>query len=278
MKDFAYFSNTFNVSKTPTYQLSLALHPSDVCYTIIDTVRNKCVAIKNVGLTDVYTVQDYYKQVEKVIAEDTFLSKNYKKMNFVFASNKSTLVPLEFFNKNLLKDYFTMNHQLDEYEEIHFNKILDLKMVNVFSIPSDITTLMVNHFPELHFYHQSSTLISNLTKSSKSKGLIVGILVDKHFFDIVVADKGELKLYNNIKYSNEEDFVYHVMNVYNQLDIPISGTNLYLSGDIEKKYETYDLLKNYVSNIWFSKTLAERNITYNFKEVSEHVFSNLLSI
>jgi hypothetical protein len=278
MKDFAYFNDTFSITKTNTYQLSILLKPSGLTYTIVDTVRKKCVAIKNVNFEDIKSTSDYHKRINEVLSSDSFLAKNYKGIDFIFSSRKSTLVPMEYFNKKYLRDFFTAAHQLDEYEEIHFNKLDKTGTVNIFSIPSDITTLMVNQFPELRFYHQASTFIDSTIRKSETHGHIVGVMAYKSYFDIAVCDNGKLYLYNNLDYKNEADFVYHVVNIYQQLNIPDGKTNVYLSGDISKESKKFKLLNKYVRNIWFAKILDSKGLDYAFKEVPEHFLVNLLNI
>ncbi len=278
MENFAYFSDSFNIAKTTTYQLSLLLKGCGISYTITDTVRNKCLAIKNFNFENADNTEKYHANIQSFIDDDSFLSKNYKRTNFIYSSHKSTLVPYDFFNKSILKEYFTMNFEMDELEEIHFNKLPELKLVNVFSIPSEITTLMVNKFPELRFYHQSTTLIDGLAKKSRKKGYMIGVLVCGKYFDIAVTHNGELLLSNNIRFSNEQDFVYHIMNIYKQLNIPNRETHLYLGGDITKESKLFRLLSEYVSNIWFSKAGTSKPIIYNFREVPQHMVANILSI
>ncbi len=278
MKDFAYFNDTFSITKTNTYQLSILLKPSGLTYTIVDTVRKKCVAIKNVNFKDLKSTNDYHNRINDALANDSFLAKNYKGIDFIFSSRKSTLVPMEYFDKKLLRDYYTTTHQLDEFEEIHFNKLDKTDTVNIFSIPSDITTLMVNQFPELKFYHQASTFIDSTIRKSETNGHIIGVMVYKSYFDISVCDNGKLYLYNNLDYANEADFVYHIVNIYQQLNIPDGKTNMYLSGDIDKDSKKYKLLNRYVRNIWFAKILDSKGLDYGFKEVPEHFLSNLLNI
>jgi hypothetical protein len=278
MKDFAYFNDTFSITKTNTYQLSIMLKPSGLTYTIVDTVRKKCVAIKNVNFEDLKSTNDYHNRINDTFANDSFLSKNYKGIDFIFSSRKSTLVPMEYFDKKLLKDYYTTTHQLDEFEEIHFNKLEKTDTVNIFSIPSDITTLMVNQFPELKFYHQASTFIDSTIRKSETNGHIIGVMVYKSYFDISVCDNGKLYLYNNLDYANEADFVYHIVNIYQQLNIPDGKTNMYLSGDISKESKKFKLLNRYVRNIWFAKILDSKGLDYGFKEVPEHFLTNLLNI
>lgn len=278
MKDFAYFNDTFSITKTSTYQLSILLKPMGLTYTIVDTVRRKCVAIKNVNFEDLKGTADYHNRIKDLLIKDSFLAKNYKGTDFVFSSRKSTLVPMEFFNKKMLRDYFTTAHELDEFEEIHFNKLNKTNAVNIFSIPSDITTLMVNQFPELKFYHQATTFIDNSIAKSETNGHIIGLMVYRSYFDITVCKDGQLFLYNNLDYANENDFVYHVVNIYQQLNIPDGQTNMYLSGDIDKDSRKFKLLNRYVRNIWFSKLQESLNLKYQFKEIPEHYLSNLLNI
>ncbi len=278
MDNFAYFSNTFDILKTNTYSLTLGLQPQSITYTIEDTVRNKCIAIKHFNLQEAYDIEKYFQYIKSFIEEDTFLAKHYKRINFVYSSPKSTLIPADYFDKNTLKKYFTVNHKLYDYEELHFNKLLNLKLVNVFSIPSVITTLMVNKFPELQFYHQSSTLIDNFVRKSIDKKYVIGMFVSNKYLHITCAKQGKLELYNHIEYSNEDDVVYHVMNIYKQLNIPNRETNFYLLGNVTKNSSTYRLLAQYVSNIWFAKTPSERKMIYNFKEIPEHVVVHLLGV
>ncbi len=278
MENFAYFSSTFDILKTNTYRLNLGLKPCSITYTIVDTVRNKCVVIKHFVFKRTNDIEEYYEYIKKFLNEDTFLTKHYKKINFVFSSPKSILVPLEFFNKRALSEYFTLSHNICDYEELHFNRLEKLNLANVFSIPAEITVIMVNKFPELRFYHQSTTLIENFVEKSLDKECVVGVFVCTKYLHITVAKRGVLELYNHVEYSNADDILYFIMNIYKQLNLPEEETYMYLMGKITKESKTYHLLSEYLNNIQFAKTLSERKMQYNFKEVPEHMVANLLSV
>jgi hypothetical protein len=278
MKDFALFNDTFSIVKTNTYHLNILLKPSGISYTILDSVRRKCVAVKNFTFQGVFDTNDYLDRIKDFFSKDTFLGKTYKSIDFVFSSRKSTIIPLELFDKKMLKSYFTFIHPLDEFEEIHFNKLNKIDAVNVFSIPSEITTLMVNHYPELRFYHQASTFIDNMLTKSETVGYVIGVMVYAKYIDVVVCNKGKLLLYNNFNYQNENDFVYHISNIYQQLRISDAKTNLFLSGDIEKDSPKYKLLTKYIRNTWFLKISESLNIKFLFKEIPEHYLTNLLIV
>ena len=277
MKDFSLFHDSFVVTKTSTYHLSIMLNQGGYSYCIIDTVRKKCVGIKNVNFENIETQEDYYKSIDEFLQKDTILAKSYKSIDFIYASEKSTLVPLKLFDKKRLKQHFCFVEQLSDFEELHFNKLKRIDAVNVFSIPSFITTLMVNKFPELNFYHQASNFIDNSLKKSSEVGSMIGIMMFDNFFDLSYCKSGKLILYNNFEFKTESDFVYHVVNVIQQLQVK-KNIPVYLAGNFEKDSKNYQLISKYIKNIKIVKITDNSECKYSFKEVPEHFLTNLLNI
>ena len=277
MKDFSLFHDSFVVTKTSTYHLSIMLNQNGYSYCIVDSVRKKCVAIKNVNFENIKNQEDYYKNIDKFLQKDTFLAKPYKSIDFIYASGKSTLVPSKFFDKKRLKQHFCFVEQLNDYEELHFNKLQRADAVNIFSIPSFITTLMVNKFPELKFYHQASNFIDNSLKKSVEVGSMIGIMMFDNFFDLSYCKSGKLILYNNFEFKTESDFAYHVVNVMQQLQVK-KNIPVYLAGDFEKKSKHYQLISKYIKNLKVVKITDNSDCKYPFNEVPEHFLTNLLNI
>ncbi len=278
MREFSLFNDSFSATKTTTYHLSILLSGMGYSYCVVDTVRAKCVAIKNVNFDNVGEGDVFYKNVEDFLKHDSFLNKFYKSVDFIFQSSKSTLVPNALFDRKRLKSYFEFNQVLDEFEEIHYNKLERTEALNIFSIPSSITTLMVNQFPELRFYHQASIFIDNTLRKAKSVKSLVAVMVHDDFFDLAVCESGKLFLYNNFQYQNNSDFVYHILNVYQQLKIKPTEVGIHLSGDIEEHDQRFKILLKYIKEINFARITDNSNCQYSFDEVPEHFLANLLNI
>lgn len=278
MKEFALFNDSFSITKTTTYHLSIRVSRLGYSYCIIDTVRKKCVAVKNINFDKVTDNEQFFKNVQDFLKNDSFLNKFYKSIDFIYQTPKSTLVPTELFNRKILKTYFQFNQVLDEYEEIHYNKLNKTDAVNIFSIPSEITTLMVNQFPELRFYHQASIFIDNALRQAEGKKDMVSVMANDDFFDIVVIEAGKLFLHNNFIYQNENDFVYHIMNVYNQLKVKPGEVGLQLSGDIDPEDRRYKLLSKFIGDVRLTSIADNSECQFSFDEVPEHFFSNLLNV
>ena len=278
MKEFALFNDSFSITKTTTYHLSIRVSHLGYSYCIIDTVRKKCVAVKNINFDKVADSDTFFKNVQDFLENDSFLNKFYKSVDFIYQSPKSTLVPNTLFDRKYLKTYFQFSQVLDEYEEIHYNKLSKTPAVNIFSIPSEITTLMVNKFPELRFFHQASIFIENTLRQAADKKNMVSVMTNNDFFDIVVTESGKLFLYNNFPYQNENDFVYHIMNIYHQLNISPKDIGVYLSGDIDMEDKRYKLLSKFIRDVNMVSIKDNSECQYDFDEIPEHFFANLLNV
>lgn len=275
MENFSYFDSAFNVNKTSTYHITIQFSAENYSYCIKDTIRKQFVAIKNSDYSESTRI-NFVDKIKDVIKSDVYLNKSYKAVDLVFRSHRFTLVPSELFNKAFLKSYFKFNFDYKEDEEIHFNKMKETEAFNLFVIPANITTFLVNKFPEVKFYQQGTPVIENLilkTKNSKSEAPVVYIIVAKDFFDFIVVSKGKLLFYNIFKYRTAEDFLYFVLNNLKCLGIEPNKTEIKLAGDIDEHSDLYLKSYKFFTNYSFAKN--EDEYTYNF-EVPQHKLSNIL--
>ncbi len=278
MKNFFVFNEGFSKSKTSSYILSLQLDEKGYSYTIIDTVGKIYAAVNHHNFDKKLADKSISEKAESMIKEDLFLSKNYKAVYFSLITHKSTLVPNELFNRNNIKQYFTFNHYLDDYEELHFNFIEQINAYNIFAVPSDLTTLLVNKFPEIIFVHQNNTIISDIVERAKKKKLkmpLISINVNQNLFDIAIYKDDKFALLNSYLFNDENDLVYYVMNTLTQFDIKPAKSHINLSGIVEKNTKFYKLIREFLPNINLLK--LETEISYNF-DVDEHLVYVLLNL
>ncbi len=279
MKNFFVFNEGFSKSKTASYILSLQLSHIGYSYTIIDPSQNKYAALNHHNFDKKLSDKSIIEKAESMLKEDLFLSKNYKSVFFSVVESKSTIVPKELFDRRQIKKYFTFNHILDEYEELHFNYIKEADVYNLFSIPSDITTLMVNKFPEVIFVHHHNVFIKDIIKRAgklKFKLPFIQINVNLTTFDIGIYKDDKLQVVNTYHFDNENDFIYYILNTINQYDIKLSKSYINFSGFVEKDTEFYYFIHQYLPKINFLK--LNTGLAFNFKDVEEHLFYNLLNL
>ncbi len=275
METFAHFDESFNLNKTSTYNLTLHFSKDYYAYVLKDTIRKQFVAIKK----GEYPEQKRTLITDKIkdaIKSDVYLNKSYKSVDIVFRSNKFTLVPTAIFNKQNIKTYFNFNNEIKPEDEIHFNKLNETQAVNLFVVPSAITTFLVNKFPEVKFFQHSSNIIELLiaeSKKSNSEYPTFYINFSRDDFDIIAVKKGQLLFYNNFYYKTCEDYLFYFLNVIRNMEYNNDKIDVILSGEITPKMELYLNSYKYFANYKFAQVM--NNFTYNF-EVAEHILSNIL--
>lgn len=275
MKEISNFTSAFNINKTSSYHLALEISQFGYSYSIIDQIRRQYVALKHVPFKQKLNDKQFYDKIKESISTDTFLSKNYKSMDLIYVSRKSTLVPTPFFDRSTLKQLVDLNFELEEYEEIHFNKLKNPDTYNVFTIPSYITTLMVNTFPEVRFFHQSTALIeSSLTEMQGNTAFRLFINVSFDFVDVLGIEGDKLIFHNTNFYKEASDVVYIIANILKQQNLKAIDTEIELSGDLDQESAIYKASANFFPKLSFF-TLGNK-MMYPFKEVPEHQFRNIL--
>ncbi len=278
MKNFFVFGEGFSKSKTASYILSLQLSNTGYSYAIVDPAGKRYAALNHHNFDKKTADKSLIEKAESMLREDLFLSKNYKNVYFSIQESKSTLVPKEFFDRKQLKTYFTVANELEETEEIHFNFIKEIDSYNVFAVPSDITTLMINKFPEIIFLHHNNIFIKDIITRAgnlKFKLPFIQINVNNKSFDIGIYKDEKLQVLNTYFFDNENDFIYYVLNTINQYDIKLTKAYINIQGYVEKDTEFFYFIHQYLPKINFIK--LNTGLKFDFKDVEEHLFYNLLN-
>jgi hypothetical protein len=279
MENLSFFNETFSINNTSTYLLSLELEYAGYAYSIIDSIRNRYVAIKYVNFEKDILSNDYADKLKFMIDTDPFLKRNYKTVNFSFVTHKTTLIPKSLFEKKDIKLYFEFNQKLDEFEELHFNYLQNTEAYNIFAIPSEVTTILVNRFPEIRFFHQASMFIENTlnkAKNLKFKLPYIQINVNSEFFDIAVVVNEKVVLYNTYFFTGEADFVYYILNTLNQLGLKSTKGYLDICGEVSQDSKIFKQAQNYFPALKFSKLIT--GTEYVFYDVPEHTLYNVLNL
>ncbi|UCG28737.1 MAG: DUF3822 family protein [Bacteroidales bacterium] len=278
MHDLSLLDETLDINITKSYHISIQASLNGFSYCLLDTVRNKYVALKHYAFNkEKNNLEDNLK---KVLAEDEFLKLEYKSSKLIYISKKSTLIPVPLFSKDNLNDYLTFNHTVEEKEDIHFNKLKGADAYVVFAIPGFFSSVFNKSLPSLKIYHQSSPFIENIFWAGRDKKDQdrVYLNISGGIFDIAVISGKKLSLYNCFSMQNENDLNYFVLYIFEQLKLDPEKTELVLAGEISKTMKHYEILKKYIRHLSFEKTNNQFTYSYTFNEIPAHTFVNLLNL
>jgi hypothetical protein len=229
--------------------LSAEVREKELLCALLDKHNNSYIAFADIGIDNKST------SIEEALKND-ILSTKAASISIAFAPNSSLLVPALFFKKELVNDYLGFQ-QLDKLNETPcFDFIKNLDSYNLYTVNNDILSTLSRHYPSASFRHTSSIFIEFLlTEHRHSEGSKVFVSVYHGYFDVVVLKAGKLILSNRFYYSNPSDFIYHLLWVYEQLELDNEKVSCVFYGDIESSTETFVISGKYIKKV----SLGERN-------------------
>ncbi len=280
MYDISLIDETFDINMSSTYHLSIQIGRKSFTYCTLDSVTNKYNAIKHFYFGDNIPTEALIQTIKEVIKGEELLKKRFKTINTVFITNKSILIPKPLFRQDNIDKYFKLNHVIEDYEEIIFNKFKNSDTYLAFTVYRDLKHFLFERMPEMRIFHQANIIVDINLMDYKNKLTEpkVFVNVSNDLLDVAVLESNRLLFYNSFSFNNDNDFAYYLMNVYDRLKLNPETIELVLSGEISKSSKIYMLIKNYIKVLKFAKLPANYSYSYKFKEVEAHRFTNIINL
>jgi len=278
MNELSLIDNTFRKEHTHACHLSIQADLHGFSFCIFDHQQKKHVVFRKYFLETHRLMENFVKQMEDVLKTDDLLMLPYASSVFLFLSQKSTLIPDNYFNQNVLKSYLEFNHELDGLDEIHYNYLPSVDAYNVFALHSYIASAICNHFKGVRFYHQAMPFIEKISEYSDNRQKqIMAVNINHHFFDAAVSSSGRLKLYNTFQYKEPTDLLYFILYIGNQFEMDPLHMELVLSGELSDMMSYRDAIREYIPGVQTLKT-ADNNLAEGLAKVKESNYFTLFNL
>ncbi len=279
--DIVFIDETFDLNQTRNYHISIQAGLSGYSFSVLDPVRNKYILLKHfVFRPEEMSPVLLEEKIDEIHGNDEFLEREYKTVLFSYQSPKYTLIPAPLFNKQNLRTFFEFNHILDDLDQIYYNEYKSIDAYNLFVVPSELSNIVYKSFRNVKFFHQVTPLIENGLINHGKRNSYKSVIANLYgnYMDILAIRGDKLLLCNTFPLKNEEDLVYFVLYVYEQLKLKGEETPLFISGEMQKNSHAFDLLKSYIKNIGFEKRNNNFLYSYTFDETDSHLFANLFNL
>lgn len=270
------FDETLDINSSENYMLSLEASSGSLSFCILDTLRNKYIMIRHYEPGEGRNFTN--EELTGIITSDDYLRKKYRRINIITPSPKFTLVPAPLYDAGKKEEYYNFNHLRDENTVVLVNKLPVPDAFVIFSLPEQLTGLLNQAFPDAQLFIHLKPLLRHITFWDKNlTGKYIHVHLEKDFFTLVVFDQNILKLCNSFIFKSSKDILYHVMNVFRQMEIQREET-IHFSGDIEKYNDLIPDFSEYVRGVKYAGPYGNFTFSYVFNEATLHRFLNLFSI
>ncbi len=279
MHQFAFKDETFDINQSSTYILTIQAGEEAIVYCIFDTVRNKYIVLSNHPIEKDLSNEVYFEKIEEILQNDELFHNNYKSVNFIIINRKTTLLPSALFQQDQLKTIMDFNTEIDDLDEIHYNHIEYIDAYNIFAVPNRLANEIVEKFSRVNFYHQATPLLENIPKMiAPNKQTKVFVNIYRGMFDIAVVRDGTFILYNNFKYSNENDLAYYILHVYKQLKLDPLIHELTVSGVMPRQSAYAKNLNTFIGNMIYREPDHNFLYSYTFRKTDTYYYTNLFNL
>jgi Protein of unknown function (DUF3822) len=269
------FDETLDINATENYELSVELSSHNLSFCILDGIRNKYILLRS------FLPENQKKftpdQMREIISNDDFLKRKYKKIHCVLSSPRFTLVPEALYDPGRKDEYFSFNHAISESSLILTDRLKDPDSYLLFAVSKPYAELVREFFPGSVTLHHLRPLFVQIRNERKSAGdNYIHAHIEADNFDLIIFSNNTLQLCNSFLYRNVSDILYHILNVFRNLNIKQEET-IILSGQVEKFDDLSSNLSFYIRHIKYAGLTGNFTFSYVFNEISFHRYITLFS-
>ena len=277
--DIDLIDETFDVSQSENYYLSVQTGLDRLSFCVFNTVINKYVVLRSY-LVSGLNLDSMTTDCRAIFEKDDLLGLRYKNSSHLWISPHFTFVPEHLFDSNEADLYLTFNHEVAANEQTLQNYVRPAGLYSVFSYPETLTALLKLFQPDINLFHHTTPFIENLIRgripSSISKLGMAAYFYSGNL-DIVLVKNNKLLFYNTFEINAPADSVYYLTIVANQFEIDLSSTKLMYAGSLKDMSPETVILKDYVEVV---ECEPPDTVTYShyMQEPMRKNFINLFSL
>lgn len=274
------YDEALQKADSENYKLSIQLSLDGFFFCLFNEAQNKFLSIESVTFRNVKNAENFCTLFENYFQNHSWLNLSYKRVNVLFESSNSTLIPTPLYDEKEKENYTKLNFSLTDDLEIRTDKLANVDAYKIYTVPIEIIDLLNKLFPGCFLYSHAGILIESLLVLNKNQPLHKRCYVNvrNSYLDIIISEGRKLLYYNSFNYKTKEDFIYYLIFVLDQLKLNPEEIELVLSGYIDKNSKLFELVYKYVRNVSFPQLATSYKYSYIFNDIPAHHYFNLLNL
>jgi hypothetical protein len=266
------------VENTSRYDLLLFIGETNCSFCFYDDVQRAIVGLCDL-MVEAEEKDSPHVILKAAIETEPILTSRFRNYKVAVQSRKNTLVPNELFEPKSLHEYFDWVTELEEKEILFYDPVKNLEANNIYSVHKKLYKKLNDIFPNPEIFSLNSVLLHNLLRENKGTRNKKMFAYKEHtLLHLFYIENGKLIFSNSFTIETEEDFVYYILAVCEQLHINTGLLQLVLMGNIEPKDSFHELLTNYLEHIGFADFPKGIYIPQELQQIPAHRFHHLIAL
>jgi len=263
--------DSFIISQQNNYILSIEVGGKELNLCLINSSSNKIALLKRYLLPQQRNFASWGLKIPHIISELEVPLTSMQKVFVSLIHPRATLVPEAMFSPDDAPAFLSINHILSVAERTGSDRLALAEAYNVYGIDVKMEDEMSKTFRKFKFLHHSTAFIENVLIQYKNlPGTKAFLNTRPEFIELIILQNGRLQLYNSYEDTIPENYLYYILNAFEQIKVSPETTEIILTGDISKDDPLYQLLYRYIRHLNFGKRPEAFKFGYNFNQVLPH--------
>jgi len=231
------------------YELSILLGMDSLVFAVVDS-RDVLLALKHWEFES--KPIDPIQNFKSAFSNEPLLGLKFKQVNIGYSTKVYTLIPEKLYHEKEDKHYLKNIAELPVNEGTFTDYIPSEKICCVFSMPNYIHEFFSEKYENITFYHSTTPLLNSFLKTKVDpNGYSLLLNFTKGLVDVILLDRGNLKIMNSFQISSGKDIVYFTLLIFQQFGLDQNQQKVWISGGVEIDSDYFKSLKNYIPNLEF---------------------------
>lgn len=178
------------------------------------------------------------------------LQKKYDDIKIIHTNPWATIVPKEYFNAAIAREYLSKNITLFEQDFVSddFCKSINAQVVYVPFVA--VNNFLLDVYDCFDYFHETTLCLDILARINHFPKAFYVSFFHRHMY-VYVFENAALKFYNCFDFETIPDAVYYLLSVFFEENAATEQTPLVLMGAARSNVFLYKSLQEYFKNIHF---------------------------
>jgi hypothetical protein len=255
-----------------TAKLFIELGPRHFASFVTSAAADKVMEYEFFHLDEKISASD----LSEYIIDRNFNLNDFQSVTFVHNQKEFVLVPSEFHKSHLDKSVLeTIHGDLDHFE-IQSDDLSQWEIVNVFGIDASTFESIQQLFPNAGHVHINTIYLKSIFKQlAEMQEQWLKVYFYPSFFNVVIFKDSQLQIMQSFYYETQDDVIYFLLTLTDQLGLDVTSVFMQLSGLIEEESATYKEIKKYFLNVSLEKNIDSNTLLPEDQDQPAHYFTPL---
>lgn len=281
-----YYDRLFDQALTGQYSLSIRVDPDGLSFSVYSPLVSRYIGIESVLLQQgpAFSSGETAKTVfsdrlKDFLIHHEWILNPFRHVSLIVHSPVYTLIPHALYNPESRAEYLAFAHQLEQTNVVHEQFLNAAEAWLVYSVNKSIDEVIEQYFGSARLLHHAGAMIETILPHYRHNELQNPVFVNvrQGSFDIIVLNDGRLRYCNSFSWKANEDLVYYLIFVLDQLALNPENVPVMLSGLLEPDSALFALLQQYIRHVGFMQNPETAKPGISLPVSNDYKFFDLLN-